>query len=166
VPKMRCVTSVLAALALQCTAPLVSPAWAVDTEETPAVSQADPDYVAGKKAVAAEDWNRAIALLSKAALRDDNNADIHNLLGFAYRHVGDFERAFAHYNRALSLNPRHRGAHEYMGVAYLLQDNLPKADEHLAALAKICLVPCEEYEDLKKEIDEYRERHAGASVGH
>jgi len=38
-------------------------------------------------------------------------------LGFSYRHAGDFERAFAQYNRALSLNPRHLGAHEYIGVA-------------------------------------------------
>ena len=163
---MRCVISAIVALVLQCAGPLAPAAWAVDTEETPAASQADPDYVAGKKAVEAEDWKNAIRLLSKAALREDNNADIHNLLGFAYRHDGDFERAFAHYERALSLNPRHRGAHEYIGVAYLLQGNLPKAEEHLAALEKICLVPCEEYEDLKKEIDEYRERHAGASARH
>lgn len=147
----------LAALALACTAPLAASAWAVDTEETPAASQANPDYVAGKQAVAVEDWNKAITLLSKAVLRDDNNADIHNLLGFSYRHAGDFERAFAHYNRALALNPRHRGAHEYIGVAYLLQGDLPKAEEHLAALDKICLVRCEEYDDLKKEIDAYRE---------
>jgi len=71
---MRCAISALAALVLQCAGPLAPAAWAVDTEETPAASQADPDYVAGKKAVAAEDWNSAIALLSKAALRDDNNA--------------------------------------------------------------------------------------------
>jgi tetratricopeptide (TPR) repeat protein len=159
---MRGVACILAALALQCAAPL-SAAWAVDTEETPAASLGDPDYVAGKKAVAAEDWNTAITALSKAARRDDNNADIHNLLGFSYRHAGDFERGFAHYNRALSLNPRHRGAHEYIGVAYLLQDNLPKAEEHLGALEKICLVPCEEYEDLKKEIDAYRARSSGAA---
>src|SRR5258708_37383479 len=79
---MRCAISALAALVLQCAGPLAPAAWAVDTEETPAASQADPDYVAGKKAVAAEDWNSAIALLSKAALRDDNNADVHNLSRF------------------------------------------------------------------------------------
>jgi Flp pilus assembly protein TadD len=153
----------LAALALACTAAFTPAAWAVDTEETPAASQANPDYVAGKQAVAAEDWNKAITLLSKAALRDDNNADIHNLLGFSYRHAGDFERAFVHYNQALALNPRHRGAHEYIGVAYLLHGDLPKAEEHLAALDKICLVPCEEYEDLKKEIDAYREHSPSAA---
>ena len=39
-------------------------------------------------------------------------------------------------------------------------NNLAKAEEHLAALQKICLIPCEEYGDLKKEIAEYRARLA------
>lgn len=37
-------------------------------------------------------------------------------------------------------------------------NNLAKAEEHLA-LQNICLVPCEEYEDLKKAIAEYRKRN-------
>jgi len=37
-------------------------------------------------------------------------------------------------------------------------NNLAKAEEHLAALQNICLLPCEEYEDLKKTIAEYRKR--------
>jgi hypothetical protein len=37
-------------------------------------------------------------------------------------------------------------------------DNLPKAEEHLAALRTICLVPCEELDDLRKKIDEYRQK--------
>jgi tetratricopeptide (TPR) repeat protein len=152
--------SARASLAVGAFVLLAPPAWGHDTDETPAISQANPDYVAGKKAVEAEDWKTAIQLLTKAALRDDFNADIHNLLGFSLRHDGNFEQAFVHYHRALSLNPRHRGAHEYIGVAYLLQGNLPKAEEHLAALNQICLLPCEEQEDLKKEIDAYRQRKA------
>ena len=45
--------------------------------------------------------------------------------------------------------------------AYLLVGNLPKAEEHLAALQKICLIPCAEHADLKKPIDEFRRRAAG-----
>ena len=70
------------------------------------------------------------------------------------------DRAFEHYERALQLNPRHRGAHEYLGEAYLLVNDLPKAEVHLAALEKICLIPCEEYDDLKKAIAEYRRKAA------
>ena len=61
---------------------------------------------------------------------------------------------------ALQLDPRHRGAHEYIGEAYLMANNLTKAEEHLAALQRICLILCGEYEDLKKAIADYRARAA------
>jgi len=53
------------------------------------------------------------------------------------------ERASSAGLRALSarlqLNPRHRGAHEYIGEAYLMANNLNKAEEHLGRPAAICL---------------------------
>jgi Flp pilus assembly protein TadD len=116
----------------------------------------DPDYATGKQAINAKEWSTAIKLLNSAALRDTRNADIHNYLGYAYRNAGQLDLAFRHYHRALQLNPRHRGAHEYVGEAYLLVHNLAKAEEHLAALQQICLIPCEEYADLQKKIVEYR----------
>jgi tetratricopeptide (TPR) repeat protein len=130
--------------------------FAADTDETPAAAKLDADYAAGKKAIESKDWSAAIKSLSSAALRDTRNPDIQNYLGYAYRNAGQIDLAFKHYERALQLNPRHRGAHEYVGEAYLLAGNLAKAEEHLAALQKICLIPCEEYGDLKKEIDAYR----------
>jgi tetratricopeptide (TPR) repeat protein len=129
-------------------------------DETPKEGQLDPDYAAGKAAIAGKDWKAAIRSLSSAALRDTRNADIENYLGYAYRQSGQLQLAFAHYERALQLNPRHRGAHEYIGEAYLMANNLTKAEEHLAALQRICLIPCEEYEDLKKAVTEYRARAA------
>ena len=129
---------------------------AVDTDDDPAAAKLDPDYAAGKKAIEAKDWSAAIKSLASAALRDTRNADLQNYLGYAYRNAGQTELAFKHYGRALQLNPRHRGAHEYVGEAYLLINNLAKAEEHLVALQKICLIPCEEYEDLKKKVDAYR----------
>jgi len=136
------------------------PALAEDTDENPAAAQLDPDYAAGKKAIEAKDWSGAIRFLSSAALRDTRNADIQNYLGYAYRNAGNFDLAFQHYEKALKLSPRHRGAHEYVGEAYLMIGNVAKAEEHLAALRAICLVPCEELEDLQKEIDAYRTRKA------
>jgi Flp pilus assembly protein TadD len=125
-------------------------------EEGSALTQLDPDYVEGKKAIAGQDWSRAIKALSSAAFRDTRNADIQSYLGFAYRKSGQIETAFKHYEKALALNPRHRGAHEYVGEAYLLVNDLAKAEEHLAALERICLLPCNELEDLKEEIEKYR----------
>jgi tetratricopeptide (TPR) repeat protein len=125
-------------------------------EDDPAATTLDPEYAAGKQAIDAKDWPTAIRSLNSAALRDTRNADIQNYLGYAYRNAGQLDLAFRHYQRALQLNPRHRGAHEYVGEAYLLVNDLLKAEEHLAALKEICLIPCEEYTDLKKKIAEYR----------
>ena len=116
----------------------------------------DPDYAAGKKAVEARNWNAAIKSFSSASLRDPDNADLQNYLGFSYRRLGQLEPAFKHYQRALTLNPRHRGAHEYIGEAYLMVKNLAKAEEHLAALDRLCLLPCEEYADLKAKVAAYK----------
>ena len=119
-------------------------------------SQLDPDYAAGMRAIEAKDWKSAIRLLGSASLRDTRNADIQNQLAYAYRNSGELPLAFKHYNRALELNPRHRGAHEYLGEAYLMIGNRAKAEEHLAALKKICLIPCGELGHLQKRLDEHR----------
>ena len=119
-------------------------------------AQLDPDFVAGKKALSSDDWNGAITALKLAALRDPQNADIQNYIGYAYRRLRQLEPAFRHYRLALVLNPRHRSAHEHLGEANLVIGNLPEAEEHLAALERICLIACEEYDDLKRAIMEYR----------
>jgi len=115
----------------------------------------DPDFAAGKRAIVAGDWNGAIEVLTSAALRDDRNADIQNYLGYAYRRLRQLDPAMQHYQQALRLNPRHRSAHEHLGEAYLVRGDLAKAEEHLAALEQVCLIPCEEYDDLKRAIAEY-----------
>ena len=141
------------------TAVLPAAALAHPSDDEPA-GRVDPDYAAGKAALDARDWGTAIRLLSSAALRDTRNADLQNYLGYAYRNAGRLELAFKHYQRALQLNPRHRGAHEYIGEAYLIANDLENAERHLSALEKICLIPCEEYEDLKKAVAEHRRRVA------
>jgi len=141
------------ALMLACGLPLAEP-----TEEEDEGRRLDPEFVAGRKAIEARDWAGAIRFFSSAALRDTRNSDIQNYLGFAYRNTGELSHAFNHYNRALHLNPRHRGAHEYLGEAYLMAGNVAKAEEHLAALARICLIPCEERAQLERKLAEYRQR--------
>ena len=58
----------------------------------------------------------------------------------------------SHYREALRLDPKHRGANEYIGEAYVLVGNKAKAQEHLAALERICGKGCEEYQDLARAI--------------
>ena len=118
---------------------------------------ADPNYVAGKKALESQEWKKAIDLLSKAVQAVPNNSDAHNLLGYAYRKTGRFDASFVQYNEALKLDPMNKHAHEYIGEAYLLTDNLSKAEQHLAELQRICSpIPCEEYKELKRAVDAYK----------
>ena len=124
----------------------------------PVATQANPDFTAGKAAIVAKDWPRAIAALNAAAKYDNNNADIHNLLGYAQRNNGNFELALKHYGRALTLDPRHLGAREYLGELYLKQNNLAKAEEQRAMLVKLCPKPCEELTELSEKIDAYRKK--------
>ena len=135
---------------------VVLPAAADPGDEDPNGPSLDPDVVAGKKAIDEKRWPAAIKALSSAALRDTRNADIQNYLGFAHRNAGQMNEAFAHYERALKLNPRHRGAHEYVGEAYLIVGKLAQAEAHLKALQAICVLPCEELDDLKAKIDRYQ----------
>lgn len=116
----------------------------------------DPDYASGRQALEAKDWRAAIGFLNSAALRDTRNADIQNFLGYAYRNSGDLALAFTHYHRALQLNARHRGAHEYLGETYLMSGNVAKAEEHLALLGGICLIPCAEHGMLRDKIAAFR----------
>jgi tetratricopeptide (TPR) repeat protein len=119
-------------------------------------AQLDPDFAAGKKALAAEDWNGAIAALRLAALRDPPNADIQNYIGYGYRRLRQLGPAMQHYQQALILNRRHRSAHEHLGELYLVLGEPAKAEEHLAALEEICLIPCVEYDDLKRALAAYK----------
>lgn len=134
---------------------LAPPAWA-DAGEWAPTTATDPNFIAAKKAIDAKEWKKAIDLLNKVRV----NADVHNFLGYAYRHLGNYKEAFRNYERALEIDPAHRGAHEYVGEAYLLTDNLPKAEEHLAALNRLCGTTCEEYRDLAREIAAYKKKHA------
>ena len=129
------------------------PRW----DQRPIGLQLDPDFAAGKKALVAEDWNGAIAALKLAALRDPRNADIQNYIGYAYRRLRQLGPAMQHYQQALVLNRRHRSAHEHLGETLSGRSGTaPKAEQQLAMLEDICLIPCTETDDLKRAIAAYK----------
>ncbi len=135
---------------------LLAPAAALPADTQPAV-RTDPVLEQVSKATASQDWPKAQALLKDALSANPGNADYHNLYAYSIRKGAnpDMSLAFKHYNEALRLDPRHRGAHEYIGEAYLMVGNLPKAKEHLSSLDKLCFFPCSEFSDLKRAISEY-----------
>ncbi len=118
------------------------------------------DVRKAEKLIHAEKWDEAVQVLTRAAAQEPSNPDVFNWLGYAERHRGNMDAAFANYDKALKLDPDHRGAHEYVGEAYLMVNNVEKAKEHLAALRSLCGKKCEEYEDLEKAIAAYQAKHA------
>jgi tetratricopeptide (TPR) repeat protein len=81
------------------------------------------------------------------------------MLAYSYRKQAkpDLPKAFEHYKIALQLDPKHLGAHEYIGEAYLMNKQPEEAKKHLLALEKICgNKTCEEYVDLEKALAAYK----------
>ena len=130
-------------------------------DDSAARKPVDPDYTAAVKAIKAGQYPAAIRLLEGVTTRDAKNADAFNWLAYATRKNGDPAAAIPIYEKALALDPGHRGAHEYIGEAYLQLHDLANAKQHLATLDSLCFLPCSEYTDLKKAIQEY-ERNGGS----
>ena len=129
-----------------------------EPDPSDALAAKNPDFAQGRRAVEARDWKTAIQRLNAADKRTANNAEIYNLLGFAYRNDGQVDVAIKHYQRALQIESRHLGAHEYIGEAYLMLNDPAKAEEHLAALKRLCPSVCPERDELANKVAQYRTR--------
>jgi tetratricopeptide (TPR) repeat protein len=115
----------------------------------------DPELASAVQAIEAKQFARAIPILENVVKRDGSNADAWNWLAYATRKNGDPAKSIPLYEKALALDPKHLGAHEYIGEAYLALDDLPKAKQHLAQLNKLCFFGCEQHRDLKKAVEAY-----------
>lgn len=106
--------------------------------------------------IAAKQWDRAIEELKR--VNDTSSAEWNNLMGYSLRKAKtpDLDASEKFYDDALRIDPRHRGTLEYSGELYLMKGNLAMAEKRLAALDKICMLPCAEYTDLKNAIARYK----------
>lgn len=132
-------------------------AGGADPPQAEPAKPVDPDFTRAKAMVEAKDYRSAIPLLQQVVARDQRNADAYNLLGFATRASGDPTGSLQYYQYALSLDPRHLGAHEYLGEAYLMLDRPAEADQMLARLDSLCVFGCTEYRMLKSAIASYKQ---------
>jgi Tfp pilus assembly protein PilF len=132
------------------------------TYTAPATPAAPERIAAARAAIQAKDWKKAISELNVAVKEQPKNADAHNLLAYSHRKQAqpNLPKAFEHYKIALQLDPKHKGAHEYIGEAYLMNKEPVEAEKHLATLAQLCgNKTCEEYADLAKSLADYRAKN-------
>lgn len=120
---------------------------------------ADPALLQAKALVDAQKFAEALPLLKGVVERDPKSADGYNLLGFSHRKLGDQQTALVLYQKALDLDPSHRGANEYMGELFLEMGDLARAEARLDKLDSACFFGCEEYTDLKQAIAAYKAKN-------
>jgi len=115
-------------------------------------SQGAPDLSSVKAKLKAKNYQAALSEL-RLVVQTYDNADVHNLMGFALRKTGDLNTAATHYRKALSMDPNHKGALEYQGELFVQTGQMDKARENLARLVRLCPSGCEELTDLREAID-------------
>lgn len=116
----------------------------------------DPNFAQAKVVIEARNYPGALPLLQQVVAKDPQNADAYNLMGYATRKSGDANGSLRYYTTALQIDPKHLGAHEYIGEAYLMLDRPQEAEQHLARLDSLCLFGCAEYRMLKTAIANYK----------
>jgi Flp pilus assembly protein TadD len=161
--RMTACASYAITAALSLAAGLSAPmALAADTRSDVVVPTVPERLTSARAFIKAQNWSRAMFDLNQALREEPRNADVHNLLGYVYRKraTPDLAKAFEHYNTALKLDPAHKGAHEYIGEAYLMDKKPAQAEKHLAQLATLCgNLTCEEYADLAQAIAAYKAKN-------
>ncbi len=119
-------------------------------------SSQNADFTAAEAKIKAGDYPAAIISLKKVTKAEPKNADAYNYLGYSHRKLGRFDEALEYYQKALSIEPDHLGANEYLGELYLQTSQLEKAEKQLEILDGLCFFGCDEYRELKGKIAEYK----------
>ena len=128
------------------------------SSDQPEATKAGPptDYSRAKAMIEAKNFKEAIPLLQQVVAKEPKNADAYNLLGYATRKSGDPNGSLQYYTTALQIDPKHLGANEYLGEAYLMLDKPQQAAQQLARLDQLCVFGCVEYRTLKTAIADYK----------
>jgi Flp pilus assembly protein TadD len=100
------------------TASLLASTFAFAADTSPSTPR-DTELEKAKTAISRKDWAGAQAVLEPYTAVNPRSADGFNLLGYSLRNLKKYDESLVAYNQALSLDPKHKGAHEYIGIAYI-----------------------------------------------
>tara|TARA_B100000963_G_scaffold9068_1_gene7162 strand:+ start:2957 stop:3391 length:435 start_codon:yes stop_codon:yes gene_type:complete len=105
-------------------------------------------YKSAIKLIKKENYSKAITVLEKILSKKkyQEDPDILNEYAFALRKSGNLTKAEVFYNKALNINPAHKGALEYLGELYV---DTKRKDKANLILSKLKSCKCEEYSELK-----------------
>ena len=78
-------------------------------------SSTSDDYIEAQRKVKADDYKGAIPILERILAQEPGNADALNYMGYSQRKLGNTTKALAYYLQALSNEPEHLGANDYVG---------------------------------------------------
>ncbi len=91
-------------------------------------------------------FQEALAVLD--LLRDPDTAVALNYRGYATRRLGRVDEGIGYYLKSVALDPHYAQVREYLGEAYLIKGDVPRAEAQLRAIKQICGTICDEYEHL------------------
>ena len=141
-------------------------AFAAATSSTTDVSsdrleQINNLYEIAEKHIYNNNYDKSLKLLINLAKNDDlgpKKADVYNLLGFSYRKSSnpDLDKSYEAYMTALEHDPKHAGAHEYLGELYMMRGDKDNAMLMLGKLEKLVGKNAKEYKDLLNAINSYQ----------
>ena len=118
-------------------------------------------YEIAEKHIYDNNYDKSLKLLINLAKNDDlgeKKADVYNLLGFSYRKSSnpDLDKSYEAYMTALEHDPKHAGAHEYLGELYMMRGDQENAMNMLGKLENLVGKNAKEYKDLLKAINSYQ----------
>ena len=111
----------------------------------------DPRSSAGYRTAYVAIYDRsdyAAAIDQLKALGRDDTAPVANLIGYAYRKLGDYKVSQVWYERALKADPNHVKTWQYYGLWQVEQGNRDSAQYHLNRIAELTGTASEEYRSL------------------
>ena len=91
-------------------------------------------------------YTEALAVLNM--MKDPNTPVALNYRGYATRRMGRVDEGIGYYLKSVALDPKYVQVREYLGEAYVIKGDIPRAEAQLHAIKTICGTTCEEYQNL------------------
>lgn len=135
-------------------------AYALAYEE---LAKAKKEAESGKSKNAEKKYRKVLERVENAVYLDSTYHEAWNLVGYAARKLGDYDKAFAAYDRCLRIKPDYAAAREYLGEAWLEKGEPKRATLQLAILQRYN-PGSDESKALRSAIEAYVAAHPDAAT--